>query len=826
MRIKLVNFRCYENKEYKFPDKGLILLYGATGSGKSTIFEAIFFTLYGKVRKPFGFGKTTCRVELSMFGLNVTRSKGPNRLVVTKNNKRYEDIEAQSIINDMFGFSPDEFLASSYIKQKQNSSVLSLTPNDQIALIEKLSFQGGKHTYYKDKINELLKRKNITLAEVNAKIDITEENLNRMLQKEEDECGDMKYTKDEIKEELENIKSYIDGVNANLTASKKKKEDLLDKIKSTKNEVDKHAKLLEDKRILSGNISYAQTQMELLPAIYNEEKLSLEESRLSELEKEFENRKLYMLGKQLWSEYKTKFEEKMEEYKSKMEEYKQKILTDEELKGINDILKNSHVIKDGEVTPEKAKQEATKIINDIKSIYKVGNAKTIKGLVSYLNKKISVTRKKLLLNEDQLREYRTEATKASITSIKYICPSCNDELMVDNDTLVKFVNRNQKDYEELVAKTITTLCELRRTFERDEKWISTLKTLEKLSNITKYITERKSDELKAKLVIDKTYREMYDKYTNLYEEEVMPESIEKLSSDAMEVKREVLNVHSDNTVSKKRSCEIIKKEIDECAQKLQEHYVNLSLHNTAKKEIDDMKRKMDMLMRKLGGQKSTHSKSFMDSLQEKLVFYDNEINEHYRMINEANEKQAVFKEYESFLKFKDEIDYSKKTIATFKEERKCIEEDIKGAMTLKRTAMDAEIIALQKTIHDINEHSKYYLNLMFDNEPIRVELKSIRYTKNNSKFQLNTQLEYGGNIYDSIDQLSGGERDRVNLAFILGVNSMLGSNILMLDECIASLDKKTNTEILHFLKDISTQKCILVVSHEAVHGVFDELYSI
>ena len=48
--LKLENFKKYSSFEIGF-DSGLIGIIGKNGSGKSTIFEAILFALYGELRK-------------------------------------------------------------------------------------------------------------------------------------------------------------------------------------------------------------------------------------------------------------------------------------------------------------------------------------------------------------------------------------------------------------------------------------------------------------------------------------------------------------------------------------------------------------------------------------------------------------------------------------------------------------------------------------------------------------------------------------------------------------------------------------------------------
>ena len=155
MRIELKNFQCHENSKFDIPEEGLVALTGSSGCGKSTVLSAISYALYGsfpskKSRKPYTHGANTCKVTLryEKMQLLVTRTSKPNRLLVeypvgksssSSKTKKYEDDEAQSIICKQMGMTYKEFIAGAYIFQRGETSVLSMTPMDQLRFVEVLA---------------------------------------------------------------------------------------------------------------------------------------------------------------------------------------------------------------------------------------------------------------------------------------------------------------------------------------------------------------------------------------------------------------------------------------------------------------------------------------------------------------------------------------------------------------------------------------------------------------------------------------------------------------------------------------------------------------
>ena len=147
-----------------------------------------------------------------------------------------------------------------------------------------------------------------------------------------------------------------------------------------------------------------------------------------------------------------------------------------------------------------------------------------------------------------------------------------------------------------------------------------------------------------------------------------------------------------------------------------------------------------------------------------------------------------------------------------------------GYYVLRKKFTEAEILTMDTAINSINEHTAYYLSTFFPEHHLSAVLESSRDKNHNLK--ISSSLEFKGNAYDNISQLSGGEFDRCTLASICGINSMLNSPFLILDESLSALDSDTNTEIIHFFDALAENKLILVCSHEAITGIFNHVVSV
>jgi ABC-type Mn2+/Zn2+ transport system ATPase subunit len=114
----------------------------------------------------------------------------------------------------------------------------------------------------------------------------------------------------------------------------------------------------------------------------------------------------------------------------------------------------------------------------------------------------------------------------------------------------------------------------------------------------------------------------------------------------------------------------------------------------------------------------------------------------------------------------------------------------------------------------------------FFSEPITVTVKAFKDgKKGETKPLIDIEIIYKGNEVD-VANLSGGEYDRLNLAFSVTFNCLSSSDILILDESLASINQELAGDIITHLKEHCTDKVIWMTQHQAVTGMFDCVHEI
>ena len=171
MKLILKNFRCFSNLELTIPDKGLVLLYGDSGVGKSSIIKAIHFCLFGKEQKVIAIGQKSCSVEMEIDDWKIIRTKNPSHLTLITPNGKVEDDVAKQMIISRFG---EHFLLTNYIAQKSVNSFFALSNVDKTTFLHQLTMQQFDINSFKGRLKNKIKDRRNNIISISSEIAIYE----------------------------------------------------------------------------------------------------------------------------------------------------------------------------------------------------------------------------------------------------------------------------------------------------------------------------------------------------------------------------------------------------------------------------------------------------------------------------------------------------------------------------------------------------------------------------------------------------------------------------------------------------------------------------
>ena len=815
MKLILKNFRCYESQVFDFHDKGLILISGQSGLGKSTILNAIQFCLFGIGKKIQSFGKTSSSVQLEFDNLKIIRTKIPNRLLVETNGEEYEDDAGQSIIDKYFG---KAFNSISYIQQNALNSFILMSASEKLEFLELFAFKNISLTDIKDKCkNEISKRKD-ELNKTISKLELT----NNMFE-------DIKIP-EFVKFPLKVKESDYEKAEKN-EQIKYKNSDI--RIKKHRVEIDKLKKELSDIRVLETFISSKKDNIDELS--FQLDNLSLEETqnkyegddKLSYYEKSLDKllseKELISVQKRIKNDSKKLKEMKMTE----IEKY------NKELEKINKIL-----------WVEYSKEEIENIIKDTKDFIK--DAIQVDNLKKQLLD-CDINTEDLKNKEIELEKYKKDldTKKTLIDTFEkqefiYTCPSCEQTLnLIENELKI---TKNLSHTENIID--IDTI---------NKEIILIQKEIKNLE----YILSEGNNKLKRKNILENEITQILEQYEDELDKDSLEEDLENYKNYFnSQLKHEAKKKETETILSEEKfssSYIIFETELNKLIleeKNMSSNNMDDKDYNTLLSEEDlrnviieqkNIKDKLDQLMKK---KKTLEDDSLKFNKQvEKMK--NNHISK-YEIINNETEINKIIDDNENKIIENEENKIKiKKNLDDIQQYHKYIEENEKynifrqkvidlqdkeledkktytASVLFKEKVLEAESIAIQNIINTINTHSQIYLDYFFPDNPIIIKLSTFKETGKNIKPQINIEIDYKGNEID-LNSLSGGELSRVILAFNLSLCEIFNSPIIMLDECTSSLDQELTGVIFDTVKENFNNKLVLIVAHQVINGMFDSV---
>ena len=874
MRLILKNFRCFKHVDISFENYGTTLIWGTSGIGKTSIFKAINFVLYGKEQKIVKHGEKKCSVELFWEDLIITRTRCPNHLRIKSSGPLTtsrrdisdddyqilcEDDVAQNKIDSIFG---KNFLLTSYMAQKSTDSFFYLSSVEKAAFLQKLAIKDFNVDEVRKKVREIIRSRKDKLIEITTEKRFIEDQINQMecYEKEPQLSLDKK---DKTIEEFIKHEEELRLKNINLL------KQLKQSLKEKSQELIKQQDKLTKKDVLSAVLSEKENQIEQFQNEFYILKNQDFELTLEDLQKDLEDCKnmikIYDIKRQ-WKQAKLDYDEAVQSEETQLEE---------ELKELEDQLKQLENISSIEISQYKNVVKCKEIFlnyfdeEDLENCYSLEELEELlESLEDSLKDNINNLKKTSELLEVYSKKHiellnRESDLKKNIEILKNTekkalqCPSCDIHFYIDTintpegsqqDIPIEITdnvedNKNKlKDLKDKLYETKIELEKLKQNMQtvtkkidkltidinKKEKDITLLKSIINQDSIPSEINKEYIDkidqlsELKNRYqTINKNITEIKKKlefnpnYLNKYLAEKRNKVIEyKKNYEWLLEKNEDLELWDEDEA---------RKELPIIANQLQikQHIIKQSNDIKTKiKKLEDDSESIENELTQLAEDStfiSTLSNEIKD-IEEKISVKEN-LQEKLTRRKEKIEKFINdHNKYTNYQSIKSRLD-------TINNEESILLRALSTSQDLFNKINEAETISLQTTVDNINTEMEEYINSFFG-ENFTVKLSTFKETKDGDKKSCIdiVIIKDGENV--PLESLSGGEFDRVALAIFLGFNKVSKSKLIILDECLSSLHAELVEEIVEMIKNKLSDKIVLITLHQSNTGMFDNVIDI
>ena len=222
----------------------------------------------------------------------------------------------------------------------------------------------------------------------------------------------------------------------------------------------------------------------------------------------------------------------------------------------------------------------------------------------------------------------------------------------------------------------------------------------------------------------------------------------------------------------------------------------------------------------------THKKvRTAESIEKTLAKYEDEIEkfkqDHVEITNQIDEIRDYIRNKEDikdYYKWNNELD-------KLDAEEKIYRDKLAASNILKEKIKEAEAIAVSNIMDTINTTVDKYLSIFFPTDPIDIQVLPFKTTKKATKPQINLSVNYKGVDCD-LNSLSGGELQRVIVAFNLALSEIFNLPFVLLDECTSNLDQELTNVIVNGIKSNFEKKNVIIIAHQVVSGIFDKVIKI
>ncbi|WP_298520200.1 SMC family ATPase [uncultured Methanobrevibacter sp.] len=520
-KLTLNNFKSHENTVIKF-NKGISVIVGENGAGKSTILEAISFALFKqhtakKIDDLVRNNANSMYVELEFISngreYRIIRSKKSmlKSSIYKKTSKDggyvhicTGDKEVANEIRQILDIDSDLFLNAIYVRQGEIADLIDKTSAEKKNLIAKLLGIDSLEKAWKNLLPIISDYEN-QLSELKGKLYNSKE-LKEEYDRKKDELNSLKDKGHELEEQINEVTELLDDISESKRNMEREKEIYEAQVNNYENEQKTLSKLEDDKRLVQenlDNISEAEGQIDRLekyvaklPVYLDFEKSVSSIQTLKEQEAEIED-KLDSIDKQNSIVNETK--EDYNKYLASEEEINklnnQKVNLEKELAAMAKLEQDKKVLlrdiegerNDIEDFFSKAKdklddnglsQDILSEVDDFNSLEKVTN-----GFADEISAKIKDLSEDIISKNEEIVVFKQniESSKKPLEDLDEVedkCPICQSEITpYQKKELIKQYNLTIQENEKAIVEneeTVRLLTKNKESFEGKESKIQDL----------------------------------------------------------------------------------------------------------------------------------------------------------------------------------------------------------------------------------------------------------------------------------------------------------------------------------------------------------------
>lgn len=789
MKIKLNNF-CGISGEYNFGESGIVLISGKSGVGKTTIVDAVYFSLFGNGSKVSSHGKESCSVELLYGDLHIVRTKKPIRLVL---NGTIEDDEAQKIIDEKFG---STFNISGYISQNSFESFILMNPIDKLTFIEKFAFNGCDILELKKKTKELIKARTDELFATTTQLDLTRGIFES---KTKPESKKKLYSKNiDLLTVIKNKEEYINRIS-------KKIATLDDLLKLTTSEKNDHNMYLSEKAHILSNILNVKNKLDSLNKSL--QTLNYNEEKVIETQKQIENFK------------------RNREYNAIKELIDQDTLTlaDIESKEKTQTENEIHTIKKLlwlDYSKEKVDEELVELgmcLEDIKKLEECNS-----------NIKTNVTDTLLKIEEEKLNKYKNDMYLLTAQKDVYTCPGCSCNLKLKNgnlelhkDTIVEVQDDDTTKLKKMISDLESNVTKMKIQMEKNIEY-----TKKRSEILEQYDPIPSKQDILNQIKEWTTYKNQHIEYENKLQQLQSKKQSEIVVNfkKRIEQRKKTLSTLTCNQIDENFNEDDSYKFLNE--QEKIKHTVQ-----SIEKQKSDLEKERKEQEKILDSKKNKYKTKYAKirtsvCIDNNIKNLNNKIAIMKAILVSVGDRIKNIREYIQFQKELDDYTVWETKVKNLEEKEKENKKRLTSSSIFRDKILEAESISISNFINSLNNHAQTHLDNFFTDNPISVRLLCFKETKTNMKPQINTVIEYREREFTNVNSLSGGELNRVVLAFTLALGEIFNTPLFLFDECTANLDQEMTSTVINSLKYNFSNKLILIIAHQAIEGCYDRVIQI